>query len=90
MVCKIENQVLKAVLERKGTLHNLALNEVGKKIYWLLEEGQLFLSSEYVQSELNVSDKFIKESPGLETSLTDQALKRIWDLEGKPLAFFSR
>ena len=33
LVCKIDNQVVKAVLERKGTSHNLALNEVGKKIW---------------------------------------------------------
>ena len=32
LVCKIDNQVLKAVVERKGTSHNLALNEVGKAI----------------------------------------------------------
>ena len=31
LVCKIGNQVLKAVLERKGTSQNLQLNEVGKK-----------------------------------------------------------
>ena len=79
LVCKIDNQVLKAVLERKGTSHNLALTEVGKKIYWLMEKGQFFLSCEYVQSELNVSDKFTRESPGLETSLTDHAFKVIWD-----------
>ena len=61
LVCKIDNQVLKAVLERKGTSHNLALNEVGKQIYWLMENSQFFLSCEYVQSELNVSDKFTRE-----------------------------
>ena len=82
LVCKIDNQVLKAVLERKGTSHNLALNEVGKQIYWLMEKGQFFLSCEYVQSELNVSDKFTRETPGLETSLTDQAFRRIWDYLG--------
>ena len=40
LVCKIDNQVLKAVLERKGTSHNLPLNDVGKAIYWLMEKGQ--------------------------------------------------
>jgi hypothetical protein len=44
-----------------------------------MEKGQFFLSCEYVRSELNVSDKFTRESPGLETSLTDQAFKVIWD-----------
>ena len=44
LVCKVDNQVLIAVLERKGTSHNLALNKTGKAIYWLLEKGQFFLS----------------------------------------------
>ena len=82
LVCKIDNQVLKAVLERKGTSHNLALTEVGKKIYWLMEKGQFFMSCEYVQSQMNVSDKFTRESPGLEASLTDEAFRRIWDYFG--------
>ena len=42
LVCKIDNQVLKAVLERKGTSHNLALNEVGKSICWLMENRSIF------------------------------------------------
>ena len=82
LICKIDNQVLKAVLERKGTSQNLALNEVGKNIYWLMEKGEFFLSCEYVKSELNISDEFTRESPGLETSLTDQAFRRIWDYFG--------
>ena len=82
LVCKIDNQVVKAVLERKGTSHNLVLNEVGKSIYWLMEKGQFFLSCEYVKSELNISDRFTRESPGLETSLTDTAFRTIWDYFG--------
>ena len=73
LVCKVDNQVVKAVLERKGTSHNLALNEIGKSIYWLMEKGEFFLSCEYVQSQLNISDKFTRESPGLESSLTEAA-----------------
>ena len=30
--CKVDNQVLKAVFERKGTLMNLALNARGRKL----------------------------------------------------------
>jgi len=82
LVCKIDNQVLKAVLERKGTSHNLALTEIGKSIYWLMDKGQFFLSCEYVQSSLNVSDKFTRESPGLEASITDAAFRRVWDYFG--------
>ena len=33
LVCRIDNQVVKAVLERKGTSNNLALNEIGKSIF---------------------------------------------------------
>jgi len=82
LICKVDNQVLKAVLERKGTSHNLALNEVGKAIYWLMKKGQFFLVCEYVKSELNISDQFTRESPGLETSITEQAFRRIWDYFG--------
>ena len=82
LICKIDNQVVKAVLERKGTSHSLALNEIGKSIYWLMDKGQFFLTCEYVQSNLNVSDKFTRESPGLEASLTTTAFRRIWDYFG--------
>ena len=82
LICKVDNQVFIAVLERKGTSHNLALNDIGKAIYWLIEKGQFFLSCQYVKSELNISDKFTRESPGLETSITDQAFRRIWDYFG--------
>ena len=82
LICKVDNQVLKAVLERKGTSHNLALNDIGKSIYWLMEQGQFFLSCEYVRSELNVSDVYTRESPGLEASLTSSAFHTIWDYFG--------
>ena len=35
LVCKVDNQVLKAVWERKGTSKNLILNNIGKQIFWL-------------------------------------------------------
>ena len=38
--CKIDNEVLKAVLEKKGTSHNSALNRIGKEIFWLAQLGQ--------------------------------------------------
>ena len=82
LVCKVDNQVLIAVLERKGTSQNLVMNEIGKAIYWLMEKGQFFLVCQYVKSELNISDKFTRESPGLETSITEQAFQKIWDYFG--------
>ena len=36
----VDNQVLRAVLERKGTSQNLALNSIGKQIHWLQELGE--------------------------------------------------
>ena len=79
LVCKIDNQSLKAVLEKKGTSHNLALNQVGKEVFWLTQQGQFHLSLEYVESKKNVADKFTRESPGLEASLTQEYFQKIWD-----------
>ena len=33
LICKIDNQSLKADLEKKGTSRNLALNQVGKEFF---------------------------------------------------------
>jgi len=82
LVCKVDNQALKAVLERKGTSHNLALNSIGKQIYWLQQLGEFFLSLQYVRSEDNVADKFTRESPGLEASLSNHSFMKIWDKWG--------
>ena len=82
LVCKIDNQVLRAVLERKGTSQNLALNSVGKQIYWLQQFGQFYLSLQYVKSEDNRADKFTRESPGLEASISHEAFMTIWDKRG--------
>ena len=79
LLCKIDNQALKAVLERKGTSHNYFLNQVGKSIFWLTEAGQFHLSLEYVKSEDNVSDAFTRQSPGLESSLSKMFFKKVWD-----------
>ena len=69
LVCKVDNQVLKAVWERKGTSKNLMLNNIGKQIYWMQFLGQFYISLNYVRSEENVSDKYTRQSPGLEASL---------------------
>ena len=79
LVCKVDNQVLKAVLERKGTSHNLALNHVGKQIYWLQEKGQFHIAIQYVESKNNASDEFTRQSPGIEASLTPPFFQQIWD-----------
>ena len=41
LVCKVYNQSLKAVMERKGSTKVLALNSIGKEIYWLQQWGIL-------------------------------------------------
>ena len=35
LVFKVDNQSLKAVIERKGSTRMVALNSIGKQIYWL-------------------------------------------------------
>ena len=76
LVCKIDNQVLKAVLERKGTSQNLSLNNIGKQIYWLQHYGGFHIALEYVRSERNIADKFTRESPGLEASISHECFMK--------------
>ena len=78
LVCKIDNQSLKAVVERKGSTRILALNKIGKQIYWLQQLGEFSLRLEYVGSEDNKADSFTRQSPGLETSITNVYFQRIW------------
>ena len=78
LVCKVDNQVLKAVWERKGTSQNLKLNSIGKQIYWMQFIGQFYILLQYVKSEENVSDKFTRQSPGLEATLSRQCFMAIW------------
>jgi hypothetical protein len=82
IICKVDNQVVKAVWERKGTSHNLALNNIGKDIFWLQYWGEFFLTLEYVRSELNVSDEFTRQSPGLEASLSHSSFLKLWNKWG--------
>ena len=82
LVCKVDNQSLKAVMERKGSTRILALNHIGKQIYWLQQMGDFNLRLEYVRSENNVADPFTRQSPGLETSLSDPYFRRVWERWG--------
>ena len=82
LVCKVDNQVLKAVLERKGTSQNLELNKIGKQIYWLQFWGGFHLAVEYVKSEENIADQYTRESPGLEASISHEAFMTIWEKWG--------
>ena len=75
--CKVDNQVLKAVWERKGTSHNLMLNNIGKQIFWLQylgkvyqHLGKFYITLQYVKYEENVSDKFTRQSPRLEATFS--------------------
>ena len=69
----MDNQVLKAVLERKGMQSNTALNTVGIHIFWLQYWGQFHVA----QSENNKADKFTRKSPGLEASISQVAFQVI-------------
>ena len=78
LVCKVDNQVLKAVWERKGTSQNLLLNNIGKQIFWLQFLGKFHITLHYVRSQENVSDKFTRQSPGLEATLSQHVFNQIW------------
>ena len=82
LVCKVDNQSLMAVMERKGSTRILALNHIGKQIYWLQQLGEFSLKLEYVKSENNRADTFTRQSPGLETSLSNVYFQRIWNEMG--------
>ena len=82
VICNIDNQVLKAVLERKGTSQNLALNQVGKQIFWLQQIGKFHITLNYVKSENNVADRFTRDSPGLEATLSTHAFQQLWERWG--------
>ena len=78
LICKVDNQVLKAVWERKGTSQNLMLNKIGKQIYWLQFLGKCYISLQYVKSAENVSDTFTRQTPGLEVTLSQQIFNTLW------------
>ena len=79
LVCKVDNQSLKAVIERKGSTRIVALNSIGKQIYWLQQLGDFALRLEYVKSENNVADVCTRQSPGLEASLNACYFWKIWE-----------
>ena len=82
LVCKVDNQSLKAVIERKGSTRVLALNSIGKQIYWLQQWGEFALKLEYVQSKDNIADPFTRQSPGLEASLSAVYFLKLWTRMG--------
>ena len=82
LICKVDNQVLKAVWDRKGTSQNLLLNNIGKQIFWLQYLGQFYISLQYVKSEDNVADKFTRQSPGLEATISQHVFNSIWERWG--------
>ena len=88
ILCKVDNQALKAIIEKKGSTRMLPLNEIGKQIFWMQQAADFFLRLEYVRSELNVADTYTRQSPGLEASISQKAFQKIvnrmgpfqWDL----------
>ena len=88
LVCKIDNQVLKAVLERKGTSQNLTLNNIGKQIYWLQHWGGFHIALEYVKSEDNRADRYTRESPGLESSIFHEFYAYLGQMGPFPMGYY--
>ena len=62
-------------MDRKGSTRELALNAIGKQIYWLQQWGEFSLKLEYVRSEDYVADIFTRQTPGLEASISDLYLR---------------
>ena len=85
LVCKIDNQALKAVLEREGTSRNLFLNNTGKQIFWIQQWGDFNISLTYAPSEDNKADPYTRQSSGLEACLNQQSFLKIMEQVG----FFS-
>ena len=82
LICKIDNTVLKSVLERQGTSHNLALNTIGKDIFWLQHKGDFNISLLYIPSEQNKADKYTRQSSGLEAVLRNRVFLTLWNKWG--------
>ena len=49
ILCKVDNQALKAIIEKKGSTRMLPLNEIGKQIFWMQQAADFFLRLEYVK-----------------------------------------
>ena len=82
LVCKVDNMPLKAVLEREGTSANLYLNNVGKEIFWLQQQGDFNIAIKYIPSQENRADKYTRQSSGLEASLKHYVFMVIWEKWG--------
>ena len=78
LLCKVDNQVLKAVLEKKGTSENLKLNNIGKQIFWLQQLGDFHIKLTYIPSAENAADQYTRQSRNLEATLNQQCFLRIW------------
>ena len=64
LICKVDYQSLKAVMDRKESTRALALTAIGKQICWLQQLGEFSLRLEYVKSEDNAADCFTRQPPG--------------------------
>ena len=78
LICKIDNTALKAILERQGTSQNLVLNNVGKDIFWLQQQGDFNIKLTYIPSEQNKADKYTRQNSGLEAVLRNKVFLTLW------------
>ena len=60
----------------------IALNSIGKQIYWLQQRGEFALRLDYFKSKGNIADIFTRQSPGLEASHSAIYFKKLWDAFG--------
>jgi len=79
----VDNQALKAIIEKKGSTRMLPLNKMGKQIFWMQQSTEFFLQLEYVKSEVNVADKYTRQFHGFKSSISEEAFQHItnqWNL----------
>ena len=66
LICKVDNLVVKDVIERKGTSANLILTNVGKEMFWIQQVGDFHMLLSYVSSQENKADEFTQHQSSLE------------------------
>ena len=77
LLCKVINQALKAIIEKKESTRMFPLNKMGKQIFWMQQSTEFFLQLEYAKSEVKIADKCTRQSHGLQSSISEEAFQHI-------------
>ena len=82
LICKVDNLVVKDVIERKGTSANFILTNVGKEIFWIQQAGDFHMLLSYVSSQENKADEFTRQHSSLETTINRKVFLTLWEKWG--------